>query len=443
MEFGLIMKQQLGLSRKQVESLQILEMTAPELDELVRSEELENPFFEIDEQAQERERRRQEAAWLDQGVRAPKMVSVEEDAALRQMPAPQEGGLRDALWQQIDWTRHSAEEQRVLRALLLCLDERGFLTDEPVELAALLCTSLYNVRHGLRIIRSLEPAGVGAQDIGHCFALQLQRRGEGDPQVLDAIRYHLEDIVRGRFGVLAKNIKMPVARIKALLPLLRTLNANPVAGYDEGQSGYVVPDAVCTYEADQWVVEINDRWMGSIGLSPYYCRMAHESSDPELAAYAQQKIAHAKFVMSCIEKRRDTLRQVITLVVQQQTSFLLEGGSLQALSMKQIAEMLGIHRSTVSRAVKDKYIQVRRGCFAVCDLLTTAVVHEPGGEVVGRSKVIHMLQEIIQSEDRCHPLSDEILSRRLEERGVRISRRTVAKYRDLLGIAGAFQRKAM
>ncbi len=444
MQMSQSMEQKLGMSQQQVQSLHILEMNTELLEGMIRKEEMENPFFEITPPTPQQEQDKQELQWLtSSGSRAPAVLSLENDVAVMQQASPMQDNLADALWQQINWDQHSAKEQKVLRALLKSLDVHGFISETPKELSYLLEIDENDVKAGFRILWDLEPAGVGAHDVGHCLSLQLERMGVADARLLAIPMQHLENLAKGHFGVVAEKTGVSVAQVKQLFQQMRQLSPYPWTAQEEQADGYVIPDAVCSHDGKAWHIEINDRWMGSVGLNDYYCKMAQNTEDTALSEYAMRKINAAKFMMRCIEKRRTTMQAVFDLVVQEQSDYLLYGQALKPLNMKQIADRLEMHPSTISRAVKHKHIQCRRGCFAVSDLLTVAILpHEQStGATLGRQEVLSALQEMIAQENVRKPLSDQEIVAKMEEKGIKVSRRTIAKYRDMLGIPGTFQRK--
>lgn len=437
MEIGLCADLHVGLNQQQVQSLQMLVLSTTELEAMLREEEMDNPFFEL----QESSVIEQQAAWLDSS-RRPRTTLAAEDETLRQLAAPEDDALRNHLWAQIDWDAHTLDEQRLLQILLECLDEQGMLTDSAQELAKSTGYAVQMVERALEVLRGLEPAGVAAESVGHCLMLQLARQGEQDRAKLDAVRNCLEDLARGRFGVVAQKCGLQPAQARDLLRRVKLLDPNPTAAFQTQQSRYILPDVIAEQGEDGWTIEINDKWMGSVGLSDYYCRMAHQSDDPQLREYAVKKIAHAKFVISCVEKRRSTLERVVRCIVQKQEGYLTGQGTLQPFSIRDIAHQLDMHESTVGRAIRGKYLQCRRGCFALSRLLT-AVAGESGSKTVGKAEVLERMRHMIQQEDKKNPMSDETICAVLTAQGVRISRRTVAKYREMMGIAGMFQRRVV
>lgn len=443
MEMSQSLSQKLGMSQQQVQSLRILEMGTEALEAMIQKEEMENPFFEVSAPATPQESDRQELQWLSSSNRAPAVLSIENDVAIRQQQSRACNTLEETLWQQINWDQHTALQQHVLQALLKCVDGHGFISESSSELADILKVSEKQAVKALQVIQSLEPVGVGTRNVGHCLAVQLRQGGVTNPKLLAIPMQHLEDLAKGHFGVVGEKVGLPTAQVKSLFQQLRNLSPYPWTQEETQSDGYVIPDALCHHDADGWHVEINDKWMGSVGLSDYYCKMAQNTEDAALSEYAMRKINAAKFMMRCIEKRRDTMLQVLQLIVEEQSDYLLHGGALKPLNMKQIADRLEMHPSTISRAVKHKYLQCRRGCFALQDLLTVAISQqeERTGATLGRQQVLDLLQTMIAEEDKTKPLSDQEIVVKMAEKDIKVSRRTIAKYRDMLGVAGTFQRK--
>ena len=191
----------------------------------------------------------------------------------------------------------------------------------------------------------------------------------------------------------------------------------------------------------QWNIELNDKWTGSLGINDYYIHMMETDQDQELKSYFENKLRRARFIMNAIEQRRETLTGITREILKRQEPYLLGKGQLKPMTLEEIADALEIHKSTVSRAIRDKYLRAPSGCFLFRSLFTTGIPSRDGNGDVSRNAVKAKLMELVAAEDKKKPWSDEQLAGLLQDAGMPISRRTVAKYRMELGIGGAFQRK--
>lgn len=199
---------------------------------------------------------------------------------------------------------------------------------------------------------------------------------------------------------------------------------------DSGQTQYVVPDILISRENGKWKVTLNDSWMGEYTYNDYYIHMMQSASDPELREYFRSKLERARLIVTSIERRRTTIIRIVEAILELQSDFFLNRGKLMPMTMESVAQQLNISTSTVSRAIRNKYIQYRRSLL-LRDLFSNAASEstEVSAEIVRKR-----IQELVRDEDHSHPLSDDKIARALKEEGMAVSRRTVAKYRQQQGI---------
>ena len=420
------------LSQAQVQSLNILAMTGDELEQFVQREVEDNPLLEQPDCT---------AAPVLQtgGCRVSlSRASGEDEAAYRDIPAPEQISLRDHLRGQLDERVLNAAEMRCMCFLIDSLDGQGFLDASAQEVASVMHVDPALAVRCVERLRALDPPGVGARDLGDCLALQLGRAGKSNAAFETLLQGHLEDLAAGHFQKITKETGISRLIQHRCLEAIRKLNPHPAAAFSEETVGYVVPDLICEYTDGEWQIQINDRWMGSVGISAMYDRLLRADNSPAVHEYYSERLARARFVVSCIEKRRITLLNIAQRVVERQSGFLLSGQALRPFTFRQLAEEMGVHESTVSRGVRDKYIQTPRGAMLLRELFTISL---DVGETVSQAQALEMLKALISREDKTCPLSDQVLADRLHRQGVALARRTVAKYREALGIPSAAQRK--
>lgn len=339
---------------------------------------------------------------------------------------------------QLDERTLAPDDLRAVRFLLDSLDDSGYLTVSAKEASMLTRLPVARVQRNIERLRALDPAGVAADNLAQCLELQLARAGTVEEPLRALVRYHLEAVAAGHSAELARTLGVSRAVLDGYLARIRSLNPRPGAGFGENGVQFVVPDLVCHMQDGAWSVRINDGWMGTVGLSGFYEKLLRAADDPEVSDYFSRKLARAKFVLSSIEKRRETLTQIAQHAVRRQSAYLLGQGPLAPFSFRQLAAELGVHESTVGRGVRDKYIDTPRGSMPLRALFTVALGSD---EEVSRDSAMAALRALIEAEDAAHPLSDMALSERLAAQGLQISRRTVAKYRELAGIPSTTQRR--
>lgn len=427
-EISLSLKQKQVLSQQQRESLLILSMGVQQLMDFMNSEAEENPVAEF---------------CAVPPLRTVSYSGDEENDFLHNIPAPENTTPEDILMSQVPPSAcDTKEKERIFRAISRSVDANGFLVASAEEIAAGINAAVPDVERCLMIMKSaMEPAGVCAGSLEECLLLQLERSGDLDKLLREIIQNHLRSLMRGKLSHAAKAMGISVGEVSRCLGVIRTLNPKPLNGLLGGTAQYIVPDIVLYYEDYGWRAELNDNWLESYGLNDYYVNMYHSTSDPELKEYLRQKIGRVKFIRDAVERRRGTLLAIAERLAVYQSDFFLKKGPLVPLTMNQLSEEIGVHTSTVSRAIKEKYIQYPFGVTGMRTLFTGGVPAGPLSGEVGSGEIKRRIKLIIDAEDKAKPLSDQCISARLGGGGIHISRRTVAKYREELGINGAYDRR--
>ncbi len=444
MELSLQIKQTQKLSPQIIQTMEILQMGSQELQEYVDELLLENPVLERKEQennagADELLRRME---WLvgdsrhhtrrsdaDSGVMAP--VAVQ----------PRTEGLYEYLRDQIEFKRMPAQLRRAVESVLTGLDANGYLEESVEELAQRCGQPKQTVERALVLIQSLEPAGVGARTLAECLELQLNRRGERG-LALTIVRFHLEDVAKNRYHKIAQKTGATREAIQRACRLIRSLSPKPGAAFAPAEPpGTLLPDLMVWEEEGKFVVSVNDTPGPLLRVNSYYQRLLAESDDPQVREYLAAKMRQADWVVKGIEQRRTTLLKCGQSIAEVQEEFFRKGpGHLRPMTMSDLAAELGVHPSTVSRTVRDKYLQCSYGVFPLSDFFSRAL-SGPEGEEATAQQVKAAIYTLIQEEDKRHPLSDQKLCDLLAQQELVLARRTVAKYREAMGIAPAAGRR--
>jgi RNA polymerase sigma-54 factor len=364
--------------------------------------------------------------------------------AMQNMPSrPQ--SLQDYIEEQLAFLDASREQMRLLRYLISHIDENGYLGVAVEELAKSYdqVVTSGQVEEALRMIQKLDPPGVGARDLKECLLLQITAETPHRDVLRAIIVNHLEDIQHNRLPVIQRKTGFDLNTIKEAIEALKHLNPRPGSQFLADNIPYVVPDIIVEQaESGEYEVRLVDDWTPSIYISRRYMELYRDKgADPKAKEYLKRKIQAAQWLMESIEQRRSTLMKVTKAIIQHQRSFLDRGPEfIEPLKMQQIADQVGVHVTTVSRAVDDKWVQTPRGIFPLKRFFGGGT-QTASGEEVAWETIKQKLLEIIGKEDKSNPLSDEDLVTKLNDTGYNVARRTVTKYRKMLSIPSSRQRK--
>ncbi len=244
-------------------------------------------------------------------------------------------------------------------------------------------------------------------------------------------------------SVISRELKLPTAKVRKCIENIGSLNPRPLTGFNTEKTSYVVPDIVLKKEGSVWSGELNDSWVQDYRINDYYLQMMKESNEEELVNYFRTKLERVRFIMNGIEQRRQTMMGIVNLIIDKQKDFLEGKGPLKPMTMSDAAKELGVHPSTVSRAIRGKYVQYPSGSIFMKSLFTASASKDSCGEDgVTTMGIKQCIKELIEGENKKKPYSDQEIAKKLDERGIHISRRAVAKYREEMQIRGSFERKS-
>lgn len=454
MGYGLVQEQRmkLAMTPELRQAIQILQYSATDLLHYIQEQLVENPVLEIDETAEGGKTGKND--WNEQDLRAwaqylkPRAVSVgretrENEADPIERIASPELTLTEVLEAQLRYLTLSPLELRVCTYLIGNLDERGYLDVSSNNVCKRFNINEDTLEACLRVIHSLDPAGVGARSLDECLRIQLERDEEPDAIALQIVNSHLRDLAEGRMKKIAYALDCDMAEIQRAVDRIKRCNPRPGLAYHPGEPRYVVPDVVVERVENEYVVLVNDGYMPRLTVSRQYEQLLYQEDDRSRQAthYLKSWFQSAMWLVKSIEQRRHTLARVSSVIVEKQRDFFDRGlDYLKPLTLKEIADELGIHESTVSRATQHKYMQTPRGCFPFRFFFPSGVSTDSGGNTSAES-VKNKIERLIAQEDKRHPLSDQKIADLLKAEGVRISRRTVAKYREEMGILSSALRK--
>jgi RNA polymerase sigma-54 factor len=454
-------------------------MNNQELRDCLSIEYLENPMLEMDGAAEPPAR----DGYPDQPAdpfpaHSRELTSpwAREDLARQpDIPDRPKNTVKQDIMMQLGRKHYPKKQWALAEYLCDCLDDGGFFTMGIDEAARGFGCRPDAVAACLKDLKRLEPVGIFSKDLSECLERQLEDRGIDDPNLLAIVRNHLADVMDGRIGAVTRALRLSTVEVRKYMLQLGKLNPRPLMVAQEGKTQYIVPDLLLAFVDGDWVVTPNDRWVGDYRINDYYIHMMQGSSDPELTAYFREKLERARFYLNCVEMRRSTIAKTVRAIAEIQCDFFMNRGDQVPMSLQDVADRIQMHPSTVSRAIKGKYLQYLHGTVLLKDLFTATRLQETPkgrrqpraalalgsgmdagslsmadpplafdggtGKGISPSSAHHMILDVVKHEDPVNPLSDEAISHAMAQRGISISRRTVAKYRVQLGIMNSDQRK--
>ncbi|HEY8361761.1 MAG TPA: RNA polymerase factor sigma-54 [Tissierellaceae bacterium] len=432
------------------QAIELLQLNTLELKEYIARELEENPILEITGVTEDYENiekyANNEIDWKeyfesfdDYSYRQEIDKNIEEynfESYISYEPT-----LREFLLSQLNLIPLDNKEHKIGVSIIENIDNNGYLTTPVEEIAKMINSSVEEVEIILNIIQNFDPPGVGARDLKECLLIQLRDRRDINKHVVDIIENHLEDLAYNRILKIAKALNIEVYEVQEACDFIRRLEPKPGRAFGSSlESGYIIPDAEIRIIDGELVVILNDATGPRLGINNYYKSLLRAANDRDTIEFLNQKFNSAMWVIRSIEQRRATIKKVIESIAKFQREFFLEGEkSLKPLTLKDIAKDVGMHESTVSRATNGKYVQTPRGLYELKYFFSSGVESDDGE--ISSISIKKLLKEIIDKENPKKPYSDSKLTELLAQRGIKISRRTVAKYRDELNIPPSNIRK--
>ncbi len=367
----------------------------------------------------------------------------EEDRPRDDIPEPV--SFQDYLMAQFGMLKLNDEESRIGETIIGYIGDDGLLSVSTDQIADILGVENEKVEKVLKIIQeSLDPVGVGARDVRESLLIQLKAAGEEESLSAKIVRDHFDDLLQNRIPKIAKDLNVEIDDVLDAIDHLRTFNPKPGNGFGTISRGSeIIPDVTLEVVDGEYRVISNDEGLPRLRINRRYLDMLKnkESLSPEDREWLENYWHKAVELMKMVEQRRQTVKKVTEAIFSVQRDFLEKGFKyLKPLTLKQIADMVGVHESTVSRVVNGKYVQTPMGVFELRQFFSSGLKTETGSQTSSTS-VKEMIKEMIESEDPANPLSDSEIVERLAERGIKVARRTVNKYRAELGIPPSSKRR--
>jgi RNA polymerase sigma-54 factor len=433
MEFRLSMLQQqkLQITQEIRQSIDILQMSSLELMEYLKEQMADNPLID----------------WISgepqiKANRNKKNVTAEYNSDWwLNIHTETEKSLEEVLLDQLKYLGLDQKTYFYCLILIRSLNEQGYLDGTLELLAEQTGAPLHELKRALQIIQSMEPQGVGATSLVECLLLQLDANDPQNALARELIAHDLKDIAKRKFAQLAKKYSVDTVAIQMAVDRISKLNPKPGLIYGKGKPEYITPDILIRNVEGRFEVVLEGRTVPALSWNLFYLNMIKQTDCKETSSYLRQKWAAAKWISKCIEQRKVTLYNVAKTMFEIQQDFCKHGPShIKPMSLKDIALILNVHESTVSRAIRGKYALTPWGIYELKHFFS-ASIKQCGEEAASALQLKEQVREIIGKEDKTNPLSDQKIAELLQEKGYMISRRTVTKYRESMNIGSTAQRK--
>lgn len=458
------------------QSLHILQIATMDLNAMIREELVTNPVLEespkeeapaetlaadpedetaadSDSEADPIDKEVKELVQLDEEWRdyfnqtnAPTPRSAEEDERRRDFfeSIARPETLEEHLLSQLNLAGSTDAQHKLCETLIGNLDERGYLIATTEEINAWSGGSTATAQAALGILQSFDPIGVGARDLRECLQIQIRRLGHSEESLAYRIvSLHIDDLAAKRHAEIAVALGVSLDDVHRAAGLISTLDPQPGSRFSVDDNRYITPDLVIQKINDEWVAVPNDDWLPQLRISNAYKDILGQSSqNKEAKTYVRDRLRTAKFFIKSIEQRRQTIMRIVQEILRTQIDFFEHGRQhLKPLTMTDVAQRIGVHETTVSRASANKYVQTPHGIFELKYFFTPGIRLSDGGSMTANA-VKTAISDLVGEEPADHPLTDQDIMRNLQAKGISIARRTVAKYREELGVLPSHLRKS-
>jgi RNA polymerase sigma-54 factor len=361
-----------------------------------------------------------------------------EDAERRQHffdSVATETSLQEHLMRQAELADLSPKELEAMQNLVGSLDDRGFLTVTASDVALQTGVALEAVQEAVAALKAFDPPGIGAQNLAECLLAQLSAKGRRDSLAARIIRDHFELLTRRRIPELSRKLGAASDDVQSAIEEIGKLDPAPGRRFAEDQNRVVIADVTVEHDGNEWKIHLNNDYIPRLRISSTYRDLiAKGALSKDERDYLKDRMRSGKFLIDSIEQRQRTIERITREILKAQMPFFEHGvAQLKPLTMTQIAEVVGVHETTVSRAIANKYIRTPHGVFEFKYFFTPGYQNDNGASVSNTS-VKEMIADLVAAEDKSAPFSDQELVVKLQEKGINIARRTVAKYREELGI---------
>lgn len=449
----LTQSQKLVMTPQLKQAITVLQLNALELDQYVKDQMVSNPVLEVTEEKDKplKNDKEQDINWkeyiedFDNRYYSPNNYNPEQEEFSYENIVSKEATLQEHLLFQLHLTSIEGKYHEIGEFIINNLDENGYLSIGIEIIAKDLQEEPHIIEGILKIIQTFDPAGVGARNIKESLLIQLRNRNVEDEKVYKVVENYLEMLGSNKYPEIAKNLHVSLEEVKKICNFIRSLEPKPGRQFITNQNKYIVPDVIVRKIQEEYVVVYNDSSVPRLYIREDYRKMVLSGENlncKDTKKYLNDKLNAAVWLIKNIEQRKQTIYRVVENIIEKQKDFFDHGRKyLKPMTLKEVAEELEVHESTVSRATNGKYVQTPAGTFELKFFFSSGI-NIRGGEALSSNSIKDYIREMISLEDPKKPLSDEKIAKCLRDKGMSISRRTVAKYRDDLRILSSSKRKS-
>ena len=471
-DLNLEQSQKLVMTPELIQAIQILQYNAQDLEKYIDEQLLANPILEVDQidkkdnedvgdfsdvqdsQINESKSKKDEEFDWSEYLKEREYDDIsyrsheykgnnDEQEYTYEQFVTSEVSLSEHLMFQLQFCGLSKGGRQVGKYIIESLDQNGYLAQSKEEIAQHLDVSIEKVEKVVKTIQGFEPSGIAAANLRECLLIQLENMGYDYEETSTIIENHLEDLAANRLSLIAKKVNMSVEDVQELADVIKSLEPKPGRQFgSDSETRYVIPDVIIEKNDGEYVITVNETNIPQLVVSPYYKRVLQNAEkDSNIAQFLTGRLNSALWLIKSIEQRRQTIYNVVKAILKYQMDFFEKGKKhLKPLTLKKIADDVGIHESTVSRSINGKYVQTPMGVFEIKYFFTSGVSSSDEGGLSSES-IKTFIKEMIDEEDPSSPCSDQNMAEKLKAKGIDISRRTVAKYRDEMGILSSSKRR--
>ncbi len=434
------LEQKQTLQPQQILQATLLQLTIVNLEDRILEELELNPILEQVERAHEDPpETTEDDRDLDWEAEEYEPPNIYEKKELKDIPIPQQTDFLESLADQLNLCDFNHQERLVAEEIIYNLDENGYLTIDLELICDRFEMEMNQVLSVLNKIQTFDPQGIAARNLQECLLLQIEQNEE--PFVYTLLIEHFEDVANHRYDQLIKKTGCSEEELKAALSVIKHLNPKPGAGHENIELTTIIPELIVYEREDNWVVVVNDSWLPEVRVNREYVDMLAGELDKKSKSFIKEKMDNAQWFVDAISDRRKTLTNVMKEIIKRQPEF-FQGNitKLHPMKLQDIADDLGMDISTISRSTRGKYVDTPYGIYELKSFFTEGMVTS-SGEEISTMQIKQVLKELLDGENKHHPLTDEQLKNILNDQGFPVARRTVAKYRELLHIPVARLRK--
>lgn len=443
LNLNLKQNQNLVMNHQLIQSINILQYNINELSDYINMELEKNPLLEKEEFKAKKDN---EIDWekFVKNISQPKLQDFsdnmdDEDNSYLFLCVKE--SLKDILISQLHLLDLSINEIHIGEVIIDFIDERGYLSLSPEEIGRSLNIDEVKILGIVEKIRSFEPSGVAGRNLKECLTIQLKNMEVKDEDLYDLIEKHLDDLAYHKDQKIIKEMKINEKLLEKYRSIIQSLDPKPGFKYSVEEADYIVPEIFVDLINDKVIIEINETYVPTLKINEYYVKLLKRDLNEKTKEFIKSRLNAASFIVNSIIQRRETIRNISRIIFDRQKEFLEKGDiALKPLTLKEVAQLINVHESTVSRVIKNKHVVTSRGIYPLKHFFSTGI-HNTCGKDVSVIIVREKIKELIKNENKKNPLSDQKITSVLKEKGYEISRRTVAKYRDQLLIPSTRERK--